>query len=146
MGHMATPEEIRTLLLETRRIALVGASEKPDRPSFGVMQFLIERGYEVTPVNPGLAGRQIHGRTVVASLAEAGPLDLVDVFRRSQDAGAVVDEAIRLGARSVWLQLGVMDDDAMARARAAGLRTVQDHCPAIAWRQLGLPPRVGQQG
>lgn len=134
---------IRDILLTTRRIAVVGASDRGDRPSWGVTGFLVERGYAVTPVNPGIAGRDLHGRTVVADLTAAGPdLDMVDVFRRSQDAGAVVDEAIRLGARTVWLQLGVTDDAAGARARAAGLRFVQDRCPVIEWRRLRLPPRV----
>jgi predicted CoA-binding protein len=136
---------IRDILLSTRRIAVVGASDRPDRPSFGVARFLVDRGYAITPVNPGIAGRSLHGATVVARLDEARPppLDMVDVFRRSADAGAVVDEAIRLGARAVWLQLGVVDDAAGERARAAGLRFVQDRCPVIEWRRLGLPPRVG---
>ncbi|MBX9701627.1 MAG: CoA-binding protein [Acetobacteraceae bacterium] len=134
---------IRDILLTTRRIAVVGASDRPDRPSFGVSRFLVDRGYAVTPVNPGLAGQELHGSTVVGALADAGPaLDMVDVFRRSADAGAVVDEAIRLGARTVWLQLGVTDDAAGTRARGAGLRFVQDRCPVIEWRRLGLPPRV----
>jgi predicted CoA-binding protein len=137
-----TDDEIRDILLTTRRIAVVGASDRPARPSFGVSAFLVDRGYAVTPVNPGIAGRSLHGSTVVAGLAEAGPLDMVDVFRRSQDAGAVVDEAIRLGARTAWLQLGVIDDAAGERARAAGLRFVQDRCPVIEWRRLGLPPRI----
>lgn len=134
---------IRDILLTTRRIAVVGASDRPDRPSWGVTGFLVDRGYAVTPVNPGIAGRDLHGSTVVGGLAEAGPdLDLVDVFRRSQDAGAVVDEAVRLGAKTVWLQIGVIDDAAGARARAAGLRFVQDRCPVIEWRRLALPPRI----
>ncbi len=134
---------IRDILLTTRRIAVVGASDRADRPSWGVTGFLVDRGYAVTPVNPGIAGRDLHGSAVVGDLAAAGPdLDMVDVFRRSQDAGAVVDEAIRLGAKTVWLQLGVTDDAAGARARAAGLRFVQDRCPVIEWRRLGLPPRV----
>ena len=131
-------DDIPALLLRTRRIALVGASAKPDRPSFGVMRFLLDRGYEVTPVNPGLAGQEIHGRRVVATLAEAAPLDLVDVFRRSEEAGAVMDEAVALGARAIWLQLGVVDEAAAARARAAGLEVVQDRCPAIEWPRLGV--------
>lgn len=135
---------IRDILLTTRRIAVVGASDRPDRPSHGVTGFLVDRGYAVTPVNPGLAGRTLHGSAVAAGLEAAGPdLDMVDVFRRSADAGAVVDEAIRLGAKTVWLQLGVTDDAAGERARAAGLRFVQDRCPVIEWRRLGLPPRVG---
>lgn len=133
---------IRDLLLATRRIAVVGASDRPDRPSHGVTGFLIARGYEVTPVNPTLAGREVQGRPVAATLEDALPLDMVDVFRRSAEAGAVVDAAIRLGARSVWLQLGVIDEAAAARARAAGLAVVMDRCPAIEWRRLGLPERI----
>ena len=136
-------DAIRDLLLTTRRIAVVGASDRPDRPSHGVFGFLLARGYEAVPVNPVLAGRAIHGRPVLASLDEAAPLDMVDVFRRSADAGAVVDEAIRLGARAVWLQLGVVDEAAAARARAAGLRVVMDRCPAIEWQRLRLPLRIG---
>ncbi|MDB5372067.1 MAG: CoA-binding protein [Belnapia sp.] len=135
--------EIRDILLTTRRIAVVGASAKPDRPSYEVTGFLVERGYAVTPVNPGLTGQSLHGASFVAGLEAAGPLDMVDVFRRSEDAGAVVDAAIRLGARTVWLQLGVTDPAAGARARAAGLRFVEDRCPVIEWRRLGLPPRIG---
>lgn len=134
--------DIPALLRRTRRIALVGASAKPDRPSFGVMRFLLDRGYDVTPVNPGLAGQEIHGRRVVATLEEAAPLDLVDVFRRSEEAGAVADEAARLGARAVWMQLGVRDEAAAARARAKGIEVVMDACPAIEWRRHGLSARV----
>jgi hypothetical protein len=137
-----TEREIRDLLLATRRIAVVGASDRPDRPSHGVFRFLLERGYEVVPVNPALAGRAVHGVPAVATLAEAAPLDMVDIFRRSAEAGAVVEEAIRLGARSVWMQLGVVDAAAAARARAAGLAVVMDRCPAIEWRRLGLPDRI----
>ncbi len=137
-----TDAEIRDLLLTTRRIAVVGASDKPDRAGYYIPAFLLQHGYEVALVNPVLAGRDVHGRTVLASLAEAGPLDLVDVFRRSDQAGQVVDEAISLGAKSVWLQLGVVDDAAAARARAAGLAYVQDRCPAIEWPRLGLPARI----
>jgi uncharacterized protein len=136
-------DEIRDILLSTRRIAVVGASDRPSRPSFGVAAFLRERGYAVTPVNPGIAGLSLHGATVAANLDVAAPLDMVDVFRRSSEAGAAVDEAIRLGARSLWLQLGVVDGAAGERARAAGLRFVQDRCPVIEWRRLGLPARIG---
>lgn len=139
----ASDDEIRDILLSTRRIAVVGASDRPARPSFGVAAFLRDRGYAVTPVNPGIAGRTLHDTEVAARLDDATPLDMVDVFRRSSEAGAVVDAAIRLGARSVWLQLGVTDDAAGERARAAGLRFVQDRCPVIEWRRLGLPGRVG---
>jgi predicted CoA-binding protein len=134
--------DIRELLLSTRRIALVGASDRPDRASHEVMGFLLARGYDVTPVNPTLAGREIHGRRVVATLAEAGPLDLVDVFRNSEAAGPVVDEAASLGAKAVWLQLGVVNEPAAERARAMGVTVVMDRCPVIEWRRLGLPPSI----
>jgi len=136
-----TDAEIRDLLLRTRRIAVVGASGNPARASHEVTGFLIARGFDVTPVNPGLAGQTLLGATVAASLADATPLDMVDVFRRSEEAGAVVDEAIALGARSVWLQLGVVDEAAAARARAAGLAIVMDRCPKIEWHRLSLPDR-----
>ena len=133
-----TSEAIRQVLTTTRRIAVVGASDKPYRPSNGVMRYLISRGYEVTPVNPGIAGKTIHGRTVVASLEEAAPLDMVDIFRASDKVGPVVDEAIRLKAKTVWMQLGVLDDAAAERAREAGLVVVMDRCPAIEGPRLGL--------
>ena len=131
-------DEVRDILQTTRRIAVVGVSANPARPSYGIMGFLVGSGFDVVGVNPGLAGQSLHGRPVVGTLAEAGPLDMVDVFRASDQAGAVVDEAIALGARTVWLQLGVVDEAAAGRARAAGLRVVMDRCPAIEWRRLGL--------
>jgi len=134
---------VRELLLRTRRIAVVGASDKPGRPSFGVFRFLLDRGYDAVPVNPALGGRPVHGVASLAGLDQAAPLDLVDVFRRSEDAGAVVDEAVALGARAVWLQLGVVDAAAAERARAAGITCVMDRCPAIEWGRLGLPARIG---
>ena len=133
-----TDEAIRAILTETRRIAVVGASDKTWRPSHEVFGFLLRRGYDATPVNPLLAGRSIHGRTVVGSLAEAAPLEMVDIFRASANAGAAVDEAIRLGARTVWMQLGVIDRAAAERARVAGLVVVFDRCPVIELRRLGL--------
>jgi uncharacterized protein len=134
---------IRDLLLSTRRIALVGASLNPARPSYGVMGFLLTRGYDVTPVNPGHAGQSVHGRTVVGSLDEAAPLDLVDLFRASEHVLAPVRDAIRLGAKAVWMQLGVINEQAAEEARAAGLAVVMDRCPAIEWHRLGLPERLG---
>jgi predicted CoA-binding protein len=132
-------ETIRTILAETRRIAVVGASDKPWRPSHAVFGFLLSRGYDATPVNPLLAGRTIHGRAVVARLEDAAPLDMVDIFRASANAGAAVDAAIALGARTVWMQLGVVDEAAAERARAAGIIVVMDRCPVIEVRRLGLP-------
>lgn len=138
--HVSNPPDadIAALLKRRPRVALVGASDKPARASNGVMRFLLERGFDVVPVNPLLAGRSIHGQPVAASLAEAGPLDMVDVFRRGEEAGAVVDEAVALGAKAVWLQLDVVDEAAAARARASGVLVVQDRCPAIEWPRLGL--------
>jgi predicted CoA-binding protein len=131
-------ETILAILTGTRRIAVVGASDKSWRPSHGVFGFLLARGYDATPVNPLLAGRTIHGRTVVGRLDDAVPLDMVDIFRASARAGAAVDEAIRLGARTVWMQLGVVDEAAAKRARAAGITVVMDRCPVIEVRRLGL--------
>ena len=133
---------ITRILSETGRIALVGASDRPDRPSHGVMQFLLSRGWLVTPVNPLLAGQTLLGQPVAASLEDAGPLDMVDIFRASDKAGEVVDEAIRLGARTVWLQLGVIDLAAADRARAAGVNVVMDRCPAIEAPRLRVAPRL----
>jgi predicted CoA-binding protein len=131
-------DTIRSILQSTRRIALVGASAKPWRPSNGVMRFLLGRGYDVTPVNPGLEGQQIHSRMVVGRLDGAVPLEMVDVFRNSAHVGPVVDDAIRLGARVIWMQLGVVDEAAAARARAAGISVVMDRCPVIEERRLRL--------
>jgi predicted CoA-binding protein len=135
---MPNDTEIRDILTSVKTIAVVGWSPKPDRPSHGVAAFLARRGYRVIPVNPGQAGQQALGETVVASLAEAGPVDMVDIFRRSEEAGAVVDEAIVTGAKVVWMQLGVVDEAAAARALAAGLKVVMNRCPAIEIPRLGL--------
>lgn len=135
---MTTDAEIRDILTSVKTIAVVGWSPKPDRPSHGVAAFLKRQGYRVIPVNPGQAGQEALGETVVATLAEAGPVDMVDIFRRSEVAGAVADEAARLGAKVVWMQLGVVDVAAAERARAAGTRVVMNRCPAIEIPRLGL--------
>ena len=132
-----TQDEIGDILARTRRIALVGASNKPHRASYEVMGFLLARGFDVTPVNPMLAGKTIHGRTVVATLDEAAPLEMVDLFRASARVGPAVDDAIRLGARVIWLQLGVVDHAAAARARAAGITVAMDRCPVIEFARRG---------
>jgi predicted CoA-binding protein len=142
-GPATTDDDIRAALTGSRRIALVGASNKPDRPSHGVMGFLLRHGFEVTPVNPGLAGQTIHGKTVVATLDEAGPLEMVDIFRASEHVAPVVADAMRLGARVIWMQLGVIDREAAEKARAAGLTVIMDRCPAIEWPRLGLPHHGG---
>ncbi|WP_296994986.1 CoA-binding protein [Thalassospira sp. UBA1131] len=127
-----TDPEIKTLLETTKTIALVGASPKPERPSNRVMKFLLDQGYKVIPVNPGQAGGTIHGQTVVAQLSDiADPVDMVDIFRNSEDAAGVVDEAIAIGAKSVWMQLGVINPEACAKAEANGMTAVMDRCPAI---------------
>ena len=136
--------EIAALLGETRTIAMIGASDRPDRPSFGVMRFLQDRGYRVLPVNPQITGEHVHGEYVWRELSQIGePIDMVDIFRRSQAAGDAVDEAIAAGAKSVWLQLGVINHEAAARAEAAGLKVVMDKCPVIEFRRLRLPDVAG---
>jgi predicted CoA-binding protein len=128
--------EIIDILRRTRRIALVGASANAERPSHGVMRFLLAHAFSVTPVNPGLAGQEILGQAVVADLATAQPLDMVDIFRAPAHVGPIVEAAIRFGARTIWMQLGVINEPAAASARAAGLRVVMDRCPAIEWARL----------
>lgn len=138
---LTAAQDIAVLLNETRTIALVGISDRPDRPSFGVMKTLQNHGYRVLPVNPQIAGEHVHGEFVWASLADIGvPIDMVDIFRNSAAAGEAVDEAIAAGAKAVWMQLGVINEAAAARAEAAGLKVVMDHCPAIEIRRLDLTP------
>ncbi len=135
----ATETDIRDILTTARVVAVVGWSPNPDRPSHGVAAYLARQGYRVIPVNPGQAGKIALGEVVQPSLAAIdGPVDMVDIFRRSEEAGAVVDAAIAIGAGAVWMQLGVRDDAAAARARAAGLRVVMNRCPAIEMPRLGI--------
>ncbi|AOH84179.1 CoA-binding protein [Sphingomonas panacis] len=132
---------IKALLEEARTIALVGASDRPDRPSYGVMKRLQDHGYRVIPVNPQITGEHIHGEFVFRDLDQLGdPIDLVDIFRNSAAAGEAVDDAIRIGAKAVWMQLGVVNEAAAARAEAAGLKVVMDRCPAIDIPRLGVAP------
>jgi len=138
-------EDIAELLTSARTIAMVGASDRPNRPSYGVMRVLQQHGYRVLPVNPQIAGEQVHGESVWRDLAEIGvPIDIVDIFRRSEAAGEAVDGAISIGAKAVWLQIGVIDQAAAARAEAAGLKVVMDRCPAIELRRLKIPPLQGE--
>jgi predicted CoA-binding protein len=116
---------------------MVGASPNWNRPSYFAMKYLQAKGYRVIPVNPAAAGQRILGEQVHATLADIqGPVDMVDIFRNSQAAGPIVDEAIARGARIVWMQLGVRDDAAAARAEAAGLKVVMDRCPKIEFGRL----------
>ena len=132
-------EDIAELLENARTIALVGASDNPGRASFGVMKFLQDHGYRVIPVNPRITGEHVHGEFVWRELSQIGePIDLVDIFRNSAAAGAAVDEAIAVGAKAVWMQLGVVNDAAAAKAEAAGLKVVMDRCPKIEIARLGL--------
>jgi len=138
---LTTDAEIAKLLSSVRTIAMVGASDRPDRPSYGVMKFLQDHGYRVLPVNAPITGEHIHGEFVWRELSEIGdPIDMVDIFRRSGEAGEVVDQAIAVGAKAVWMQLGVVNEAAAARAEAAGLKVVMDHCPKIEIARLNIPP------
>lgn len=132
-------EDIRALLEGTRTIAMIGASDRPDRPSYGVMAYLQDRGYRVIPINPQITGEHLHGEFVFRELSQIGePIDMVDIFRRSEAAGDAVDQAIAAGAKSVWMQIGVMNEEAAARAEAAGLKVVMDRCPKIEIPRLGV--------
>jgi len=134
-----TDAYLRDVLTGARTIAVVGASPRPSRPSHRVMHFLQREGYRAIPVNPFAAGGSILGERCYASLAEVPePVDMVDIFRRSEFAGAAVDAAIAVGAKVVWMQLGVVDAAAAGRARAQGIKVVMDRCPAIEIPRLGL--------
>jgi uncharacterized protein len=132
-------EDIKALLEEVRTVALVGISDRPERPSNFVMKALQDHGYRVIPVNPQITGEHVHGEYVFRDLSQVGvPIDMVDIFRRSADAGVAVDEAIAAGAKSVWMQVGVVDQAAAARAEAAGLKVVMDRCPKVELPRLGV--------
>lgn len=141
-GPLAYPDAlINRVLDETRTIAMVGASANWVRPSNFAMKYLQRKGYRVIPVNPGSAGSEIHGEMCYASLADIPDrFEMVDIFRRSEDAGGIVDEALVLavdrGIRTIWMQLGVIDMDAAARAEAAGLTAIMDRCPKIEFGRL----------
>jgi hypothetical protein len=142
---LSTDAEIAELLQSTRTVALVGASDRPDRPSYGVMQALQRHGYRVLPINPQITGEHVHGEYIWREMAQIGePIDMVDIFRRSEAVGPVVDEAIAAGARSIWMQIGVINEEAAAKAEAAGLKVVMNRCPKVEIARLGLPP-VGAQ-
>jgi uncharacterized protein len=132
-------EDIAELLRNAPTIAVVGASDRPSRPSYGVMKFLQDRGYRVLPVNPQITGEHVHGEFVWRELSEIGvPIDIVDIFRRPEAAGEAVDQAIFVGAKAVWMQIGVINEAAAERAEAAGLKVVMDRCPKLEIMRLGL--------
>ena len=132
-----TDEGLANLLKTVRHVALVGASHKPERPSYQVLTFLLEKGYRVTPVNPGLAGQTLQGQTVVGALSDIDdPVDLVDIFRDGSALPELVDEAIAMGAPSLWTQLDVRHPEAEQKALDNGLNVVIDKCPAQEWPRL----------
>ena len=130
---------VRGILDDVKTIAMVGASANSIRPSYFVLKYLIDKGYKLFPINPGLAGKEIVGQKVYASLGDVPePIDMVDIFRNSEAAGAVVDEALKLSPlpKVIWMQLTVRNDEAAARAEAAGVRVVMNRCPKIEYGRL----------
>jgi predicted CoA-binding protein len=140
MDHSAYPNDyIRSILQSVKTIALVGASQNPARPSWIVTKYLLERGYDVIPVNPGLAGEELLGKRVYGSLKDIPhPIDMVEIFRNSQAAGPITDEALALNPlpKVIWMQLSVRNDDAAAKAEAKGIKVVMDRCPKIEFGRL----------
>jgi predicted CoA-binding protein len=128
---------LRDILRSVKIIAMVGASTNWNRPSYFVFKYLQGKGYRMIPVNPGSAGETLLGEVVQAALEDiSDPVDMVDIFRKSEAAGAITDQAIAIGAKVAWMQLGVRDDAAAARAEAAGLKVVMNRCPKIEWGRL----------
>lgn len=130
---------IRDVLKSTQTIAVIGASANPSRPSYGVMRFLVSKGYHVIPVNPGHAGQEIHGQKVVARLSDIEePIDMVDVFRAADQLPAVVDEVLALKSlpKVIWGQLTVRNDEAAAKAEEKGITVIMDRCPAIEYPRV----------
>jgi predicted CoA-binding protein len=133
--------ELKNLLTEARTIAMIGASSNPDKASYGIMQQLQKRGYHVIPINP--RETEVLGERAYASLADVKePIDIVDVFRRAEDTPAIADEAVKAGAKALWLQTGIVSDDAAARAEAGGLLAVMDACIAATHALLQVPPKA----
>jgi uncharacterized protein len=134
-------EELRKLLTEARTIAIVGASSNPEKPSHGIMRQLLNAGYRVIPVNP--RETEVLGQKAYASLDEVpGPIDIVDVFRRSEDTPPIADQAVGAGAKALWLQLGISNEDAAARAKAGGLAVVMNACIGATHARLAIPART----
>ena len=138
MNHDSYSDDyLRDILKDVRTIAMVGASPYWNRPSYFAMKYLQEKGYRVIPVNPQAAGEEILGEKVYRDLSEVPEkIDMVDLFRRPDAAGPLVDQAIAKGAKVVWMQLGVRNDEAAAKAEAAGLKVVMNRCPKIEYSRL----------
>jgi predicted CoA-binding protein len=141
MSHTNPPNDVLTQILgDARTIAIVGASASPEKPSHRIMKQLLDAGYHVIPVNP--RETEVLGQPAVASLAAiTEPVDIVDVFRRAEDTPAIADEAAAIHAKVLWLQLGVSNDDAAARAEAKGLTVVMDKCIGATHAALHIPPK-----
>ena len=136
---LTSDEDIAELLTKARTISVVGASDLPNRPSYGVMKFLQDRGYRIIPVNPQITGEHVLGEFVWRELAQIGlPIDIVDIFRRPEAAAEAVEQAIFVGAKAVWMQIGVINQEAAQKAEAAGLKVVMDRCPKIEIPRLGV--------
>ena len=136
---LTTDAEIDELLKGARTIAIVGASDRPDRASYGVMKAVQDRGYRTIPVNPRITGEHVHGEYIWRELGQIGqPIDIVDIFRKSEDVAPVVDEAIAVGAKAIWMQLGIRNAEAAAKAEAAGLKVVEDRCLKIDLARSGM--------
>ena len=148
MNHDSYPDSyIRAILKSVKTVALVGASHKPERPSWIVLKYLSERGYELFPINPGLAGREILGLKVYASLIEVpAELDMVEIFRNSKAALPITEEALALKPppKVIWMQLSVRNDEAAAKAESAGVKVVMNRCPKIEYGRLS--GEIGWQG
>ncbi|MBW7837681.1 MAG: CoA-binding protein [Sphingomonadales bacterium] len=130
---------LRDILTTVKTIAVVGASDDDTRPVYGVMRFLQSRGYRAIPVNPRLAGKKLMGETVYGALGDIpDKIDMVDIFRRKEDLPAVFDDAIVIAPAVIWTQLGLRDDASAAKAEAAGVKVVMNHCPAIEIPRLGI--------
>lgn len=135
--------EVKSLLARYRRVAVVGLSDRPDRPSYGVAEYLLNAGYAITPVNPQIE-EALGVKSVAALDAAPPPIEIVDVFRRPEHVPDVVDDAIAAGAKVLWLQLGIVNEEAAQKARDAGLAVVQDRCLKVEHRRLlGASPTAG---
>jgi hypothetical protein len=142
---LTSDDEIAELLRNARTIAVMGASDRPSRPAYGVIRFLQEWGYRVLPVNPQITGEHVLGEFVWRELAQIGiPIDIVDIFRRPEAALEAVEQAIFVGAKAVWMQIGVINEEAAVRAEAAGLKVVMDRCPHIEIPRLQVPKVGGE--